>query len=229
VSKITGLVLDERPHIGSVTPPAAFEDRSRFGNNGTHTAITWVQLPSGLWVRSFNGTTSLITIPAAKCLSPFNKNGLWSTSAWIKPLSDGEADSGMIFSQLSGWWFGLFGEVAGTVRLASYIYHSGVDAEAYSTTTMTINAWHHVAMVYNRLATLRIELYIDGALCTLGTDTAGTGTVDDASANALILGNNGGAALTFDGSISGWRVRTLALRAGQVLTYFNAERAWYGV
>ncbi len=58
----TGIVLDERPHIGSVQPPDAFEDRSRWKNNGTHTAITWVRLPSGLWVRSFNGTTSIVNI-----------------------------------------------------------------------------------------------------------------------------------------------------------------------
>ncbi len=64
--KSTGYVLKERAYVGGASPPDAFEDESRFGNNGTHTNITWVKEPSGLWVRSFagNGYVSIADDPS---------------------------------------------------------------------------------------------------------------------------------------------------------------------
>ena len=58
--KSSGYVLKERAYVGGASPPDSFEDESRFGTDGTHTAITWVKLPSGLWVRSFNGSSSIV-------------------------------------------------------------------------------------------------------------------------------------------------------------------------
>jgi len=60
--KITGIILSERLHVGDVTPPGSFEDESRFGATGTHTAITLTKRASGLWVPSYNGTSSKIAI-----------------------------------------------------------------------------------------------------------------------------------------------------------------------
>ncbi len=60
--KTTGLVLSERLHVGGVAPPGLFEDESRGGVTGTHTAITMTRLASGLWVPSYNGTSSKIAI-----------------------------------------------------------------------------------------------------------------------------------------------------------------------
>ena len=56
--KSTGLVFAEKPSIG--IEPTRLPDRSRWGNHGTYTNITDVQLPSGLWVRTFNGSSSII-------------------------------------------------------------------------------------------------------------------------------------------------------------------------
>ena len=61
MSLTKGLVFAERKHIGD-TAPTTFEDTSRFGNDGIETAITKVQLPSGLWVSEFNGISSIVTI-----------------------------------------------------------------------------------------------------------------------------------------------------------------------
>lgn len=57
--KSLGLVLDsERSFI----QPDEFYDVSRYKNNGTSTAVTWLQLPTGLWVMGFNGTSSVVDI-----------------------------------------------------------------------------------------------------------------------------------------------------------------------
>lgn len=59
--KSTGLVLSERVFQGDVSPPA-FEDKSRFSNDGVHTDITLIKLASGLWIPSYNGTSSKIAV-----------------------------------------------------------------------------------------------------------------------------------------------------------------------
>ena len=60
--KAKGLVLSERLHIGTITPPGSFEDESRSGVTGAHTDITLTRLPHKLWVPSYNGTSSKIAI-----------------------------------------------------------------------------------------------------------------------------------------------------------------------
>lgn len=40
---------------GSVAPPVGWPDDSRYGNDGVDTGATWVQIPSGLWVKDFDG------------------------------------------------------------------------------------------------------------------------------------------------------------------------------
>lgn len=211
----------------SDTGTATLLDKSRYGHTGTLTAVTTTRLNSGIYVHNFNGSTSLISIPAHKSLSPYNKGGTWSASAWIKPTSDGESDLGQIFRQGGYWYMCVATEVAGTVTLRALIDYVTTDSSARSSTTMTLAAWHHVAMVHNRLGTYKTELYIDGSLCTLGTDTAGVGGMVDGGAEALTLSS---AALCFDGSIAWWKVAAEAWTAGQVKQQqYDAERAWYGV
>ncbi len=69
MSLSTGRVLWDKPYSGSVTP-TKLTDRSRMGNDGVWTSVTAKQLPSGLWVETFNGTSSEIVVPDAPSLSP---------------------------------------------------------------------------------------------------------------------------------------------------------------
>lgn len=71
--KSTGLVLGEKPSVG--IEPTRLPDRSRFGNHGTYTNITDVQLPSGLWVRECNGTSSKVDV--GDIANPVKSVGLW--------------------------------------------------------------------------------------------------------------------------------------------------------
>jgi len=59
MAKTRGLIFEGRPFFGQSSPPAVFEDRSRFGNNGTLTnAPAWTKLPSGLWYMAFVAASS---------------------------------------------------------------------------------------------------------------------------------------------------------------------------
>lgn len=58
----TGMVLQARRYRGLASPPASLPDKSRYGNNGVFTDVTWVQGPDDIWVMSFNGASSLVTI-----------------------------------------------------------------------------------------------------------------------------------------------------------------------
>ena len=65
MSKATGYAFKSRDYIGSVEPPATvLEDESRFGNNGSMVTAKpdLVQLPSGLWVFSYNGTDAVVDV-----------------------------------------------------------------------------------------------------------------------------------------------------------------------
>ena len=59
--KSSGLVFEERPYNGEVTP-TTYEDMSRYGNDGAITGATPVRLPNGLWVWSFNGVNNTINL-----------------------------------------------------------------------------------------------------------------------------------------------------------------------
>jgi len=65
--KSTGRVFAEKPSIG-IEPTRLYDASRRFKNHGTHTDVTMVRLPSGLWVRSFNGSSSKVTISDAPSL-----------------------------------------------------------------------------------------------------------------------------------------------------------------
>lgn len=220
--KTTSIMLDTER---ALTDPGivTLYDKSRFKHTGALTAVTTVKLASGLYAYVFNGTTSLITIAAAKSLSPVNKNNLWSASAWIKPTTTGEGTAGKIFSQTSGWYFGL-----ANLALEAAIFHATTAAWAVSTAAISASAWHHAAMVYNRLGTLKLEVYVDGALMALAIDQAGVGAISDLSANPLILGNQAVADNTFDGQQFGWKIEARAWLAGEVLNQYTKDAPWLG-
>jgi len=59
MSLSTGIIFEERPYINT-TPPTNAEDRSRTKATCTNTSTTYVKLPSGLYVTSYNGTAGKI-------------------------------------------------------------------------------------------------------------------------------------------------------------------------
>lgn len=227
--KTRGSVLEARRYAGSVTPPAALEDVSRFGNDGVFTNITQVRLPSGLWVTEFNGTTSLITVAAGRSHSVGYLNPhVFSLEAWINANSDGENNEGRIFSKALGYELWIDSETAAGCLIEATV-DMATDANAVTSARVRIGAWGHIVAVFNRLGTYHYEIYLNGSLLALGTDTAGIGAFVDDTANALIIGNNVATDRTFDGEIVIPRIYNYALTAGEIAAKFEAGRHWFGV
>lgn len=73
--KTTGLVFDQER---TFVEPDKLYDRSRYKHTVTDTDITYTRLPSGLYVPTFNGTTSNIAVPANNVFSsPTGSLGFW--------------------------------------------------------------------------------------------------------------------------------------------------------
>lgn len=214
--------------LGAAAPPDLLSDESRFGNNGVHTDITWVQLPSGLWVRSFDGITSLIDCGADDSLDSYLKPQGFSLEAWVLANSDGGNDNGKIFYKDWGYELWLRSETIDGCLIEAMVDLVTTDANAITSGRIKIGVWGHIVAVYNRLGTFRIELYLDGQLMALGTDTAGVGGLTDDTGTPLYLGNDG-LNYPFDGYQAFLRIHSYALSLDQINKHFEAERRFFGV
>ena len=82
MSKTRGLVFDAdcpRTPLGAAAPPDVLRDRSRWGNDGTFTGVTWTQLPSGLWVIDYVGYVQVAT----SGLGMFDVPS-WTIAGWLR-------------------------------------------------------------------------------------------------------------------------------------------------
>ena len=224
--KTKGLVLDSRSYKGTVMPPLALEDDSRFGNDGVFTNVTWVRLPSGLWVMSFNGATSIVNCGSNISLSSYVM-GVFSFESWVYANSDGEINAGRVFHKEPGYLLALINETGAGCLLETLVDLSITDAHFLSSTRLTVGAWHYLVMVYNRLGTKYVEVYLDGE-ATAGAATQGVGTLIDDTAAVLCLGNRVAGDRTFDGEISMPRIYSYALTPAQIYAHFQAERRLFG-
>lgn len=220
-TKVSGIVLDERPHIGNVSPPNAFADRSRWANNGTHTAITWVKLPSGLWVRSFNGTTSSVLCTNNASFNVF----AFTVFVWCKPNNLGV--NGTLICRQSG----------------SAAVADGFQLRQNNINTFFFAVWNAARnrQETNTAAFSSVGLYLCAAGVFNGTTiraylnavpsapVACVG-ISNATAQHLYLGRYSDAAtIYFAGTISMATMFNYALSAAQIRKRFEATRHLFGV
>ena len=134
---INDCVLDLKRYwapYGSVEPPAGWADDSRYGNDGVDTAMTWVQLPSGLWVKSFDGATSIVTI--GDILSYIQTVIMWIAPDDITTRSIIDIDGGTHSIEIDG-----AGDITATGWAAPIIYVNGAVAAA-----VALSAWNCIAV-----------------------------------------------------------------------------------
>lgn len=214
--KSTGLVFAEKPSIG--IEPTNLPDRSRFGNHGTHTDITMVQLPSGLWVRSFNGSSSFILLPDVDVLK---LAGNLTILVWVYPN----------VSQESCLFNNGVGEIVGTLVAQRpsgkfrNIHNSGAEYFLPPEGNLPLNSWHQAGMRFD-LATTTLTNINDGVLGASVSegDASGAGRIQP------IIGRMAwGAAAYYSGYLALFKMFNYALSAGQIKKIFEAERAWFGV
>lgn len=213
--KVTGLVLDEKLYTGSATPPDAFADRSRWGNNGTHTAITWVRNPQGLWVRGFNGTTSYVNCGSVSSLKPTNAITL---EAWIYiglPLI--ALRGGIICLQDAGTGYALRQRASNTTLFAN------INASPTGYVACGSDKWAHTVSTYDGI---NLTVFVNGVL---GATVAVAGLITYGAASLWIGRSTLENTHYFRGYISSCRIYSYALNAAQIRARFESTRHWYGV
>jgi len=219
--KSTGLVLKARSYIGSATPPASLEDESRFGNDGTFAAgvaaPSWIQLPSGLWVLSFDGSDDYLTCGHSVSL---HFTEAFTLEAWVKSVT---AATCYVMSKgwdLEGSWL-LY--LPGGENLKLYInFSGGIGIKASGEAPLTLDTWHHAVGLYDKNGTAILTAYLDGVKYEGDTQVGNFGRSD---ADVYVSAEGP----TLDGHIALPRIYNRALSAAEIAARFQAERHWFGV
>ncbi len=219
--KSTSLVFAEKPSIG-IEPTRLF-DRSRFGNHGTHTNVTMVRLPRGLWVRSFNGADSYIEV--AHHASQLLTTG-GTIEAWIKAESYGEVQGKIVDKSTGvtgGDGYSLVVVNGGYIRL--YINGSARQSDVNAITFGDGN-FSHVVVTWDNAGLC--TFYVNGSQS--GTPGISTDPAVITTTNALTIGNRSGFTdRTFDGDIALPKVYNYVLSAGQIKRIYEKQRSEFGV
>ncbi len=204
-------------------------------NNGTlsdagGTATTAFHSVKGIVDRAqlFDGDDDNITVAADPTIDANGKTAL-TISAWINPASDGENDLGRVVDKANvGGTVGYFMPVSNedvdapnTVRISTIIGHDGAADMNVSAAGIVLDKWTHIGFTYNEDGDKKGKLYFNGVLQSRLTDTAGIGTIDDDSAETLIIGNSSANTRTFDGLIDNVTIYDNALSASDVLQLYQ--------
>ena len=212
--KSTGEVLRERLYLGTPEPPDAFEDKSRERNHGVHTAITWVQLASGLWVRSFNGSTSKVD-----CGSEIVGAGAASISAWIYPIGWGEGNAGRIITNTKSKL-----TVYSTATCLAFA-SDGATLILSGIGSITLNTWQHVCVTRDATGAAT-NFYVNGVLSGAADRDSGTPVAGTAN---LFIGDHPSGTVAFDGYIADTTIKTYTMIPPEITAHYQGTLNLYGV
>lgn len=195
-------------------------DTSTNGNNGTLTnGPTWTtgQIGSGV---DFDGTNDyIVSVANSPAVASLTQG---SFAFWLKPRTAG--NQGVIFrsgadgggnSPTSG--FEISGDLwAGTQTIRFMTAGSTGDMMARSTTTLTLNTWTHVVVVWDgTLTAANVRFYQNGVLDTTVTQFNGSGSYV-ASDGSFNFGIPDGSGYRLDGVLDEFRVYNRQLSADEV-------------
>jgi len=166
--------------------------------------------------RDFDGTDDVVTVTNTNAidLDVGLSNG-FTVTTWFNADSDGENNTGEIFQKGTSTYCRTDNESGSSTDLECSIDLATTDANLNVTSGVTLNTWHHLALVYDDAST--ITVYIDGI--NRGSDT-GSGDLSS-DANNLLIG--GSASANFDGTIDDFKIYSAALTPAQILIDMNAN------
>ena len=113
MSKTRGIVFESEVSRDVEPGVVTLYDRSRFQNNGAMTDVSWTQLPSGLWVMSYNGSSSLVDLGNADSLKLKDTN--FTLMLWFNPTTVGVDTTTQLFGTQDSY-YQLVWHNAGLVR-----------------------------------------------------------------------------------------------------------------
>jgi hypothetical protein len=180
-------------------------DSSGNANNGTATNATWSTAGKTGGALSFNGTSSLVTVPDSASLDLTTGMTL---EAWARPTATGTTWRTVLFKeQAGGMVYSLYANQQ-TNRPVGQV-NIGGEQNAVGTAAVPVNAWTHLAVTYDGAA---LRLYVNGTLVA----TTATGGPIPTSTGALRIGGNTIWPEWYAGLIDDVRVYNRALTAAQI-------------
>ncbi|MBA7639543.1 hypothetical protein ES703_47202 [subsurface metagenome] len=192
---------------GSPSPPTAItKDASRYEHDGVNTDLTYVRLPSGLFVGLFGHTVVIV------CGSVLTA-GDWTFSAWAKSIiqdltvhhiSSFSGANGVYFGGLTAPYENQWGFCDGAYRVADSTVISGV--------------WYHLCVTKTGTT---YAFYLNGAY-------DGGGVYNAIYPSSLRIGDRNGI-YYFNGHMSLQKLYNYALALDQINKQFEAERRFFGV
>jgi hypothetical protein len=198
----SGLVAAYSFDAGSGTVLA---DQSGNGNNGTMSATTWSTAGKYAGAASFNGSSSLVTIPDSSSL---DLKGALTLEAWVQPSALGTSWRTVVFKeQPGGMVYSLYANGRASVPLGQV--NIGGEREAGGASQLPVGTWTHLALTYDGAS---LRLYVNG---TLVRTVAQTGSIAS-SAGALRIGGNTIWSEWFAGLVDDVRVYDRGLSAAEI-------------
>ncbi|MFC1954907.1 LamG-like jellyroll fold domain-containing protein [Chloroflexota bacterium] len=212
---LEGLVFAERAFTGDVTP-TTFEDMSKEGHTVTDTSVTYIQLPSGLYVPTFNGTTSNIATGNDIFYQATFVGGS-TYAAWVKVDTLDDTNQQIIDTEGR---LGLL--IIATTDLLAFNIYDGGGERAYGNSAITTDIWYFVVGTWDATT---MQIYQDGVV---QTDTeAATVPLLDSVNRPTAIGSQWDGDILLDGGISLVRVWNRALSAEEIAGIYEAERHWF--
>lgn len=178
--------------------------------------------------RNFDGDDDFVDLGTAAAIDDvFTGGGTLET--WFFAQGWGEGAYGRFLDKghSLGWSFGLNRTNANVLESVFFVHAATGGAYGHwnsPAASVTLNAWHHVAVVYDKgAATNDAAIYIDGTATAI--TEIGTPTLPGASDGpyAMLLGNRPGGDRTFDGSLDETRISVGPRSAGWIATTYTNQ------
>jgi hypothetical protein len=182
-------------------------DATGNGNTGTLTAATWSTQGRYGSALVFNGTSSIVRVPASASL---DLSTAMTLSAWIQPTANQSGWRTILQRQADAYFLNA-STSAGPLRPAGGGTIGGSTDFVGGPTASPLNTWTHVALTYDG-TTLR--LYVNG---TQVATQARTGTIQTTT-NPLWIGGNQPYGEYFQGLIDEVRIYNRALTPTDIQT-----------
>lgn len=158
----------------------------------------------------FDGATSRVTLNNRASIQGMNEFTLWMLH---RPASTGENNNGTFFDKSSEF---LFRFSTSGRDLTATVNHATTHASATTTTTVSLNEWHSLALTYSFSGDKLPHIYIDGVEAAYsGSPVAGVGA-RVSNTNHLIIGNRLALDRTLNGLVDEVLLADVALTPGEL-------------
>jgi hypothetical protein len=152
-------------------------------------------------------------------------DGGGTAACWVKIASDGGSNTGRILDKRdtgNGWFILTLNESGGECDIRFSMDWSTTDYRIITTNSITLNAWHHIALTYNSDSTANnATLYIDGSSVAYTQEVSSAGIRLSDASEPFIMCNRDSFNRNFDGSICDVRLYNSELSSGTISNLAN--------